>query len=208
MPYGRHSALNRWIAPVLLALALASGLAAGPCRAQEAGSIRQVWILVDVEDDSSGKVQVQVPLEWVKHDRSLTTCKEHGERRGIDGRALYRKFKDLAEGEEQTVDSYSCHDSEVTVRVKSERLETGPPARKIRVLVRGRDGDNVDIALNLDAATFLGKLFSGAAFSFTDDEDEAIRPLLDGDLGLLRGLPPFDLVRVHDRGESVVIRTE
>jgi hypothetical protein len=208
MPIPSKPRSGPWIVLIGLAVLVTAVTSPRTCRAQGGDTFRQVWVLVDVQDEESGRVKVQVPLEWIKHDRHLTTCHEHGERHGLDGRRIYREYRDLPEGEERTVDTYTCDDSDVTVRVKSERLEEGPPVERIRLLVHDHDGKNVDLAISLNAADFLGKLFSGAAFSFSDSDDRELRPFLDGDTRLLRRLPPFELVRVRDEGESVVIRTE
>ncbi len=221
---GRHSLLIRAVRPLsaLTLVLVALGLFyPGSCKAGDATRRHQVWALIHVVDREKSRetVDIQVPLEWLQKGDHLTTCENDS--KGIDGRELYRKYKDLPPGEEKTVETLDCHDSEVVVRVANRDVESGPRARSLHITVRSRDKDDdedgdVDITVPFSALGSLGNLLKGNWLSFEDSDDEQAereqRELADeapGFAELLRQLPPFRIVEVHgDDGGTVVVRSE
>jgi hypothetical protein len=186
-----------------------------PAEAQAANS--QVWVLVHVigRDKDEGVVDVQMPLEALRDMKGTITCDENDQndttgRGGYVGREIYEKYRDLPLGEEREVESRKCHDADVTVRAVCRELEPSKPASRLRILVRGKGddaSDNVDIGLSMDTLKDLGGLLNtiGMGSHARDLKDIDGFP---GGLDLLKRLPPFEMVKIVDDHETVIIKTE
>jgi hypothetical protein len=196
-----------------LALALALTLAAGflaPAPARAGLPQHQVWVLIHVADhgDDPADVSLRVPIEWVRESKHITTCREGEEERGLKGPEIYARYHDLPAGEEREIDSFSCDSSDVTVRVRSEEFTREFGAERIRLEVKGRHGKDVDFGISLKALESLGSFFSGDWFKDSEDREKEIEKLGADDIGRLRDLPPFTILKVKKPGETVVVATE
>jgi hypothetical protein len=200
---------------VCLLILLTVVVAGGPTPARAAAP--QVWVLIHVKDPDKdpGTVDVRMPLEALRDMKGTVSCDEDedGDDSGkerIEGREIYERYRNLSPGEERQVESRRCHDAHITITASCRDAEEGPPATRLRILVRDKDGDsadNIDLGLSMDTLKDLGSLLNLVGLGSHTKAKDYVKEF-PGGLDLLKRLPPFEMVRVIDKGETVIIRTE
>jgi hypothetical protein len=177
-----------------------------------------VWLVAtsDGTDESGRVVHVQIPLEWLRKGGHFRCGgPEDDPESQVDGLKLYREFRDLPVGEEREVRKLRCDDSRMVLRVVSRAPEEGRRASKLHIRVRedGDDGDNVDLEFSLSTlqslGSMIGSIFNGHWLRLERNGDsDALMEDFPGKWEILRRLPPFEMVRVEDKGDRVKIWTE
>lgn len=183
-------------------------------------------------------VDARFPLEWAGEQIELSDCSSAGESEESDqddagrsdesgssdgaeqpatpkrivDRELYAMYKDLPAGQEREVARLRCDDSDVMVKVISRDESSAAPARKIRVRIRDKD-DQIDLTLAFSSWRRLLDLLgarTGRLHLISGDKegDRESQQRLEKGLPLLQKLPPTEILRIRQGGESVVIRTE